>query len=74
MSAGNDIVLLGSGMLVSSLTEMGLIDEYRFILSPVAVGAGRTLFEGIQRRTPFSLSDVRQFDSGNILLRYERSS
>jgi dihydrofolate reductase len=73
-AAGKDIALLGSGTLVSNLTELGLIDEYRFILSPIAVGAGRTLFEGIKRPTPFSLSNVRRFESGNILLSYERAT
>ena len=70
-SDGKDIALLGSGKLVSSLTALGLIDEYRFIVSPVAVGAGRSLFEGIARRTPFRCTDVRRFDSGNVMLCYE---
>ena len=60
-------------MLVSSLTNFGLVDEYRFIVSPIAVGAGRTVFDGIERRTPLRLSDVRRFDSGNVLLKYERA-
>ena len=43
--AGEDMVIMGSGTIVSQLAQDGLIDEYQFIVIPVALGKGRTLFE-----------------------------
>jgi dihydrofolate reductase len=56
--------------LVAGLTDLGLIDEYRLMLNPVALGAGPTLFDGIRRRAALRLVDVRPFASGSVLLRY----
>ena len=41
---GKDIVILGSGTIVSAFTQMGIIDEYRIIINPVILGAGKTQF------------------------------
>lgn len=68
---GNDMVILGSGSLVSQLTAHGLIDEYQIVVVPVALGAGRTLFEGLQQRVPLRLTSSRAFPNGNVVLTYE---
>jgi dihydrofolate reductase len=41
---GGDLVILGSGSIVSQLTEAGLIDEYQIVVIPVVLGRGRTMF------------------------------
>src|SRR6185369_14156897 len=40
---GKDLLIFGSGSLVSQLSEHGLIDEYRFVVCPILLGQGRTL-------------------------------
>ena len=46
---GEGIVIFGSGSIVSQLAEAGLIDEYQFIVDPIVLGKGRTMFDGHQR-------------------------
>ena len=68
---GPDFVILGSGSLVAQLTEAGLIDEFKIVLSPIVLGRGQTLFEGVSRKTPIKLVDWRTFGNGNVVLTYE---
>jgi dihydrofolate reductase len=67
---GPDIVILGSGSVVAQLAEAGLIDEYQIALIPVALGAGRTMFEGVSRKIELRLTQSRVFPSGSVFLRY----
>jgi dihydrofolate reductase len=69
--AGPDMTILGSGSIVAQLARQGLIDEYQFVLNPVALGAGRTLFEGLEDEIPMKLAMTRSFGNGKIFLRYE---
>jgi dihydrofolate reductase len=68
---GEDMVIFGSGSIVSQLAQAGLIDEYQFIVDPIALGKGRTMFEGIKVRLPLTLKQARIFSNGNVLLCYE---
>jgi dihydrofolate reductase len=68
---GKNIVIYGSGTIVKQLTDMGLIDEYQFIVAPVILGDGRSLFKG-NDRLHLTLLESRNFNSGNALLRYVR--
>ncbi len=68
---GNDLTLLGSGSIVAQLAAAELIDEYQLLLNPVALGAGRTMFEGLDRRLDFKLIRTRVFGNGNLLVCYE---
>ncbi|GAC1623493.1 MAG: dihydrofolate reductase family protein [Candidatus Acidiferrum sp.] len=45
---GPDMVILGSGSIVSQLTQQNLIDEYQMVLSSTILGKGRTMFEGVK--------------------------
>ncbi|HTJ84191.1 MAG TPA: dihydrofolate reductase family protein [Polyangiaceae bacterium] len=67
---GPDLVIMGSGTLVSQLTEEGLIDEYQLATIPIILGSGRTLFEGVKRRIDLRLSKSRTFENGNVLSWY----
>jgi dihydrofolate reductase len=68
--SGKNMAILGSGSLVRQLAEQGLIDEYQFMVNPIVIGNGRTLFEGIQGRLTLKLTDTRTFANGNVLLSY----
>jgi dihydrofolate reductase len=67
---GKDIMIFGSGSIVSQLTERRLIDEYQFVVSPLLLGNGRPLFKDIAQGTTLKLVEAKAFDSGNVLLRY----
>jgi dihydrofolate reductase len=69
--AGSDLVILGSGTLVSQLTKERLIDEYQIVVVPVALGGGRTLFDGCKGRLSLKLKTSRAFANGNVVLCYE---
>ena len=65
-----DLVILGSGSLVAQLAPHRLIDEYQFVVTPVAIGGGRTLFQGLKEPLPLKLAKSRAFANGNIALTY----
>jgi dihydrofolate reductase len=67
-------ILTGGVNIPSQLVELGLIDEYRFVVHPIALGEGRRLFEGInlQERLQLKLVESKIFKSGCVALRYLR--
>jgi dihydrofolate reductase len=67
---GKDMVILGSSDLAVTFIEHGLIDEYRIMLNPLALGGGKPLFQGIPGRLDLKLVHTRVFKSGNVLLYY----
>ncbi len=69
--SGMDMVIYGSGKLVSSLTARGLVDELRIFVNPVVLGSGVPLFQGMSERVNLRLTGTRVFKSGNVLLCYE---
>ncbi len=69
--SGPDMAIMGSGSIVMLLAAAGLIDEDQFVLVPVVLGAGRTLFEGLTVKLNLRLADTRSFANGNVLLTYE---
>jgi dihydrofolate reductase len=68
---GPDMAILGSGSLVAQLAPEGLIDEYQIVVSPVVLGRGRTLFDGLPEKLALRLTKSRAFRNGNVLLSYE---
>ena len=71
--AGKDMMLFGSGSIVSQLTQHGLIDEYQLLVCPVLLGSGRPLMEGVSRSVKLDLLEAQKYKSGDIMLRYARS-
>jgi dihydrofolate reductase len=65
-------ILVGGVDVPSQLIELGLVDEYRFVVGPVVAGEGRRLLEGVDLRETLQLKFVesRIFESGCIALRY----
>ena len=71
---GKDIVISGSGALVRSLLDGGLIDELKLMVHPVVVGSGKRLFEEGERQTALDLVDSRTFSTGVVYLTYRPAS
>ena len=67
----------GKGLLVGGLTlplalaELGLIDEYEFVVQPRLAGHGPTLFAGLSKRVDLKLVSRLEFGSGAVAMRYE---
>jgi dihydrofolate reductase len=68
---GKGIAILGSGSIVAQLAPSGVIDEYQMVITPVALGGGRTMFEGMTAKLPLTLTKSRSFANGNVVLCYE---
>jgi len=68
---GPDMAILGSGTLVSQLSRAGLIDEYQMLVTPVVLGEGRTLFEGLNHVLDLTLVKTRTFRNGKAFLVYQ---
>jgi len=69
--SGDGMVIFGSGTIVAQLTEAGLIDEFQIALSPIVLGGGRTMFEGVATRPTLKRTEARTFANGAVFLRYE---
>jgi dihydrofolate reductase len=68
-----DWFIFGSANLASALIPHGLIDEYRIMLNPIILGAGRPLFQNIQAPHELKLINSRVFGNGNVLLYYKEA-
>jgi dihydrofolate reductase len=68
---GPDIVIMGSGTIVSQLARENLIDEYQLITIPVVLGAGKTLFDGLDHLLELKRTATRVFENGNVMVCYE---
>jgi len=60
----------GGVTLPLALADLGLIDEFEFVVQPVLAGHGPTLFAGLRERHVLKLVDRREFRSGAQVLRY----
>ena len=65
-------ILVGGVDLPSQLMELGLVDEYRFMVSPIIAGEGRRVLQGVNLRESLhlKLAESKIFKSGHVLLRY----
>jgi dihydrofolate reductase len=65
-------ILIGGVAIPSQLIELGLVDEYHFVVQPIVAGEGRRLLEGIslQERLQLKLVESKIFESGCVALRY----
>jgi dihydrofolate reductase len=68
---GKDM-LVGGVSIPAQLVELGLVDEYRFVVSPLIAGEGRRLFDDVtlRDRLQLKLADSKTFKSGSVALRY----
>jgi dihydrofolate reductase len=65
-------ILVGGVDIPSQLIELGLVDEYRFVVGPIVAGEGRRLLEGVslRERLQVKLVESKIFESGCVALRY----
>ena len=64
-------LLVGGVTLPKALAELGLIDEYEFVVHPRVAGHGPTLFAGLSKHLDLSLVSRLEFASGTVALRYQ---
>jgi dihydrofolate reductase len=64
-------LLVGGVKLPLALTELGLIDEYEFVVHPRMAGHGPTLFAGLSKPIDLKLVSRLEFGSGAVAMRYE---
>jgi dihydrofolate reductase len=64
-------LFVGGVQLPQALAELGLIDEYEFVVHPRLAGQGPTLFAGLSKRIDLKLVSRLEFGSGAVALRYE---
>ncbi|MBA3548532.1 MAG: dihydrofolate reductase family protein [Nannocystis sp.] len=62
---------VGGVKLPLALAELGLIDEYEFVVQPTLAGHGPTLFAGLSQRIDLKLVSRLEFGSGAVAMRYE---
>ena len=67
-------IFTGGVTLATQLAELGLIDEYHFVVHPIVLGEGRRVFEGInlQEKLRLKLVESKTFNSGTVALRYSK--
>lgn len=68
------LTILGSGQIVTQLSDAGLIDTYSFMVNPVALGSGTSIFSGLSKKLCLHLDSSQTMKSGNILLNYSLKS
>jgi dihydrofolate reductase len=68
---GKDMMILGSGTIMSEFARRGLIDGYGIMVNPLVLGSGKPLFDGFKDRLDLKLMKTRSFGNGNVLLYYQ---
>lgn len=76
MKAGEGLpIMLGAGAeLFATLSQAGLIDDYRFLIAPTALGKGKAMFGSLEAPLRLRLVATRAFSSGSVLLEYVPAS
>jgi len=65
--SGPDIMIFGSGTIISQLTDDGLIDEYQIVVHPIVLGKGRTMFDGVKNNLRLKRTKSMEFKNGNLM-------
>jgi dihydrofolate reductase len=68
---GGNMMIFGSGSIVSQLTNLGLIDEYQLMVNPIVLGKGKPLFKDIDDMIKLKLLGTKTFNSGVVRLQYQ---
>jgi uncharacterized protein YndB with AHSA1/START domain len=71
---GKDILIYGSASIVSTLMNLGLIDEYHLFVNPIVLGKGIPLFKDLKDIHKFKLIKVKTLKSGVVALHYSKGS
>jgi dihydrofolate reductase len=71
--SGQNMVLMGSASIVLQLAEHDLIDSYQLVINPIVLGAGKSMFAGLDRHLQLQLTSTRTFTNGNVVVSYQRT-
>jgi dihydrofolate reductase len=71
---GKDMHVIGGATLVSSLMNLGLIDEVGMIVNPLILGGGKALFKDVKERHALKLVRAKPLKSGKVSLTYSTQS
>lgn len=69
-SSNSNFTILGSGSVVTQLSDAGLIDDYMFLVDPIAIGEGTSMFQGLTKHLNLKLVSSKAFKSGAVLNNY----
>ncbi len=69
-NGNKDIIIYGSGSIVSQLMKFGLLDELQIMINPVVLGKGKPLFQNVEKSN-LKLLNTRAFTGGNVLLNFQ---
>jgi dihydrofolate reductase len=64
---------MGSASIVAQLAQHDLIDSYQIVVNPIILGAGKAMFDGLDKHLRLKLTSTRVFKNGNVAVSYERS-
>ena len=67
---GKDMYAVGGATLVSSLMNLGLIDQLRLVVHPIVLGRGKALFKDVKKRHALKLLGTKPLKSGMVCLTY----
>jgi dihydrofolate reductase len=68
---GNDIMVHGGAAFIQALSNLGLIDEYRMVIEPVALGNGLPMFRDLPAALPLTLVEAKTFSTGTAAHVYQ---
>ncbi|MEO8173461.1 MAG: dihydrofolate reductase family protein, partial [Sediminibacterium sp.] len=68
---GKDILVYGGAGFVSDLIKNKLIDEFHFVVYPIALGKGTPIFQQIQQKQELTRSDIHPFNNGALVVCYK---
>ena len=69
--SGGEVMAHGGAAFVQALSRHGLIDEYRLVILPVALGGGRPLFKDLAKPLRVNLAEARSFPDGTVIHVYQ---
>jgi dihydrofolate reductase len=71
---GADVIVYGGYTLAQALTRADLVDEYRLITRPVALGSGEPMFKGLSVPRPLELVEATPYPDGTVITVYRKPS
>jgi len=72
--SGKSMVAFGGATLISSLMNLGLIDEIHLMINPLVLGRGKSLFKDVEERHSLKLVQAKPLKSGKVSLIYNTQS
>jgi dihydrofolate reductase len=71
MQEGKDINMFGGSNLLTSLIEIGVIDEISLSVIPVLLGSGKPFIGNLKNRLQLRLKDTKAYGNGTVILTYD---